>query len=80
MAHVKTAVSLPGTLFRRVDALARRMKVSRSRLFAIALEDFTHRQQNRDLLEKMNALYAKPAEPEEESQLEAMRRYQRRSL
>lgn len=55
MAHVKTAVSVEKSLFEQTEALARRMRISRSRLFALALEDFIHRMENRELLKRINA-------------------------
>jgi len=38
------------------------MKVPRSRLFVLALEDFIRRQQNRELLLRINAAYTDAAE------------------
>lgn len=65
MESVKTAISIDKALFAQANALARKLKVSRSRLFVIALEDFIHEQENRELLEKINAVYENdPDEPE----------------
>lgn len=58
MDNVKTAISLRKALFEQAEDLARKMKVSRSRLFVLALEDFIRRQQNRELLSQINAAYA----------------------
>ena len=63
MESIKTAISIEKSLFAQANALARRMKVSRSRLFVLALEDFIREQENRELLEKINAVYA--TEPDE---------------
>ncbi|MGK7920848.1 MAG: hypothetical protein AB4080_12670 [Trichodesmium sp.] len=57
MATVKTAISLQESLFEQAELLAAEMKISRSRLIAIALEEFIRRHQNRLLLEKINAAY-----------------------
>ncbi|MGB3513263.1 MAG: hypothetical protein WBA93_29430 [Microcoleaceae cyanobacterium] len=57
MATVKTAISLQESLFEQAEVLAAEMKISRSRLIAIALEEFIGRHQNRLLLEKINAAY-----------------------
>ncbi len=79
MAHVKTAVSMPATLFKRMDALARRLKVSRSRLFVLALQEFYRRQENLDLLERINAVYDDGVpDPEEAELLRKMKRLQSR--
>lgn len=65
MESVKTAISIDKALFAQANALARKLKVSRSRLFVIALEDFIREQENRELLEKINAVYEnEPDEPE----------------
>jgi len=57
MANIKTALSLQKSLFEQVETLAREMKVSRSRLFALALEDYLRRYQNLQLLERINQAY-----------------------
>jgi len=75
MESIKTAISIEKSLFTQANALARKMKVSRSRLFVLALEDFIREQENRELLEKINAVYAdEPDESEKE-----MRRKMRKS-
>lgn len=58
MQNVKTAISIQKSLFEQAERIARKMKVSRSRLFALALEDYIHREQNRELLTQINAAYA----------------------
>jgi len=69
MASVKTAVSLDESLFAQVEDLAHEMKVSRSHLVALALEDYVRRRQNRRLLEQINAAYDELPETEEERSL-----------
>ena len=75
MENIKTAISIKKSLFTQANALARKMKVSRSRLFVLALEDFIREQENRDLLEKVNAVYAD--EPDESEKV--LRRRMRQS-
>ena len=58
MHSVKTAISIDKPLFEQAERIARKMKVSRSRLFALALEEYIHRAQNRDLIAQINAAYA----------------------
>jgi len=55
MDTVKTAISIRESLFEQAEDLARKLKLSRSRLFSLALEEFIRRQQNRELLERINA-------------------------
>lgn len=40
---MKTAISIPDDLFREVEACSRRLKLSRSRLFAAAAREFLAR-------------------------------------
>ena len=58
LVAMKTAVSLPEDLFRKADEVAGELRIPRSRLFAIALEQFlvNHRQQA--VTERLNAVYA----------------------
>ena len=78
MQNVKTAISLQKPLFDQAENLARKMKVSRSRLFVLALEDFLHRQQSRDLLTRINAAYADAPDPIEKALRRKARRQHRR--
>lgn len=78
MANIKTAISLQKSLFEQVEALARDMKVSRSRLFALALEDYIRRHQNQQLLEKINQAYQDVPDPTEQKRVRAMRRQHRK--
>ncbi len=55
---MKIELSIPKSLFEQAENLARKMKVSRSRLVAMALEDYIQRQQNRELLAQINRAYA----------------------
>jgi metal-responsive CopG/Arc/MetJ family transcriptional regulator len=77
---VKTAISLDGDLFREAQGVARRMKVSRSRLFAAAMEEFLERRRNQELLRAINAAYERREDPEEETLLRSQRRHQRKTL
>jgi len=78
VSTVKTAISLEGELFRQAQGLARRMKVSRSRLFAAAMAEFIERRRNQQLLEAANAAYAGDADPAETRLRRSMRRQHRR--
>jgi metal-responsive CopG/Arc/MetJ family transcriptional regulator len=54
---VKTAVSIPAPLFKRADRLAKRMKTSRSELYARALEAFVKEHESSDVTKKLNEVY-----------------------
>jgi metal-responsive CopG/Arc/MetJ family transcriptional regulator len=56
---MKTAVSIPDKVFRSADSLAKRLGVSRSKLYATALADFLSRYQGRQVKERLDALYGK---------------------
>jgi antitoxin MazE6 len=57
MASVKTAISLQKSLFDQVEALAEKLNVPRSRIFALAVEEFVRRHQNQRLLQRINKAY-----------------------
>jgi metal-responsive CopG/Arc/MetJ family transcriptional regulator len=80
MANVKTAISLQKSLFEQVNILAQKMNISRSRLFALALEEYIQRYQNQKLLEQINRAYEDGPDPAEGQRMEAMRRRQRHTL
>ncbi len=79
MSNVKTAISLPASLFARVETVARELKVSRSRVFVLALESFMRDYQDRQLFDQINQAYAgEPPTPSEQAQLQHIRRQHRR--
>ena len=78
MQNIKTAISIDKSLFTQANALARSMKISRSRLFVVALEDYMRQQENRKLLEEVNAVYADEPSDEEKELLRRMRKSYRR--
>lgn len=55
---VKTAVSIPDQLFADADAAARRLQVTRSQLYARALEAFLAGQEIDPVTEKLDELAA----------------------
>ena len=80
MQSVKTAVSIKKSLFEEVESLARKMKVPRSRLFTLALEDYIQRQKNRKLLMQIDAVYTEERDPAEETLRRQYRRQHRRMV
>jgi len=57
MSGVKTAISLDEELFNEVNTMAHQLKISRSKLFVLAIRDFLKKKENQTLLEKLNAAY-----------------------
>jgi metal-responsive CopG/Arc/MetJ family transcriptional regulator len=58
---MKTAVSLPDELFRVAEATARRLRVSRSELYARAIAEFLKGQQGNSITERLNDVYSRRA-------------------
>ncbi len=75
MTIVKTAISIQKNLFQKAEAIAKEMKISRSRL-VLAVEDYIRRYQNKLLLEEINR-----SNPElDETEMEQMRKTQRKAV
>ena len=68
MVHVKTAISLDESLFREAENLAGKLGVSRSQLFARAVEEYVRRHENEELLARLNEAHVDgPNEEDEEA-------------
>ena len=80
MANVKTAISLQKSIFDQAEALARELEISRSRLFAIAVEEFIRHHNNQKLLESINAAYDDVLDPEEYALRRKMKAKQRQLM
>jgi len=78
MATVKTALSIDDSLFEQAEALAKELNVSRSKVFAMALEEFLRKRQGEKLLEQINSVYAEVSSPDREE--EEARRAKHREL
>jgi antitoxin MazE6 len=73
---MKTAVSLPDHLFQSADALAKRLGVSRSELYATAVAEFLAKHQQTKVTERLDQVYG-----QQPSRLpRPLRRAQARSL
>ena len=72
MATVKTALSIDESLFERAVALAEELGVPRSRVFAMAHEQFLRQHDANKLLEQLNSVYAEAA-PVDEKEAAARR-------
>lgn len=78
MLAIKTAISIEKNLFDQAENIARAMKVSRSRLFVIALQDFIEHRNNKEMLAKINAAYSdEPDVTEQTLRLKSRRRHRR---
>ena len=80
MGNIKTAISVREELFKQAECMARDMKLSRSRLFATALEEFIKRHQTRQLLDSINEAYREGPDDSERKYLRKMRRRHRKLI
>ena len=55
---MKTAISLPDTLYEDAEKTAKSMGIPRSQLFAKALEEFINHHKKESITEKYNELYS----------------------
>ena len=55
---MKTAISIPDKVFRSADALAKRLGVSRSELYATAVNEFLSKHRSRHVTERLDDVYA----------------------
>ena len=77
MPTVKTAISMPKSLFDQVDDLAEELQVPRSQVFALAVEELIKRHENRRILAALNEVYEDAPEPYDDTLHQGMRRQQR---
>ena len=56
---MKVAVSLPDPVFSAAEKLAGRMRISRSQLYASAIEEYLDKRQDALITEQLNAVYAR---------------------
>ncbi|HJV66780.1 MAG TPA: hypothetical protein VJ550_13660 [Geomonas sp.] len=79
MQTIKTAISVDRTLFEQAEEIARDMKVSRSKLFVLALQEYIEHRKSKELLAQINSASEEEAAPSEE-RLRQKSRYQHRKL
>lgn len=54
---MKTAISLPDDLFRMAEAAARKLKMSRSQLYAAAISEYLNRRESNKITARLNQIY-----------------------
>ncbi len=73
---MKTAISLPDNLFRQADEMASELSIPRSRLVALALQEFIRKHRQQDVTEGLDAVYGGLPErriPSTDAGLESLR-------
>lgn len=79
MSNVKTAISLDAKLFQKANHIAEVLHMSRSRLFAIAIEKLVREYEAQGVTEALNAVYTDyTPTTEDEKTLQLMREHQRK--
>ena len=73
---MKTTISLSDEVFAAADALAKRLRVSRSALYATAVAEYVAKHSDADVTARLNTVYADPPSGVEPQ----MRRAQARSV
>ena len=73
MPNVKTAISLEPTLLLQVGEVATSMNISRSRVFAMAVEEFVKRRRSEQLTQQLNDAYTEGLDEDERELLRRMR-------
>lgn len=57
MSYMKTAISIDEGLFKKAEKLSTKLQISRSQLFAQALEYLIDRSETLEIIQKLNAVY-----------------------
>jgi len=57
MPTIKTAISIEKLVFEQMDVLSKNLKISRSRLFSMAAEEFIQRHKNSEIFDLINDAY-----------------------
>ena len=68
---MKTAISLSDSLYKRAEEMALYMRIPRSKLFTMALEEFISKYNEKMITEKINEIYEKIDQKEFEPYLNA---------
>lgn len=72
---MKTAISIPDTIFNEVEKFAREHNYSRSEVFVIAVQDFLEKQESQRLLDALNDAYAEAESSEEKTLRKKSKKY-----
>ncbi len=69
MSTIKTAVSIPESLFQQINLAAKKMKISRSKVFVKAVTDFLKNWKNEEMLEQLNSVHEEFSNAQEQKKL-----------
>ncbi len=77
---MKTAISIPDEIFKKVDEVAKEYNYSRSELFTLAAKEFLEKIKYKRLLEAINDAYSEPETSEETSLRDKGKKYYSRKV
>ncbi len=77
---VKTAISLDDSLFEKVESMVRELKISRSRFFALAAQDYIKRLETQRMIAAINEAYEDFPDDEEQATLDTMWHLHRKQI
>lgn len=72
---MKTAISIPDEIFRKVEKVAKEHSYSRSEVFVIAVKEFLDKLESEKLLDAINNAYRDIESPEEKTLIEKGKKY-----
>lgn len=77
---VKTAISLDEALFEQVECLMKELEMSRSRLVAVALQEFIKRREKQKMIAALHEAYADFPDEEEAATQQDIQRHQQQVM
>jgi metal-responsive CopG/Arc/MetJ family transcriptional regulator len=77
MSFMKTAISIDENLFRKAEKLSSKLQVSRSQLFAQALEYLIERSETLEVIQRLNEVYGQKL-PDDETLPKSSKRKMRK--
>ncbi|MCX6056073.1 MAG: hypothetical protein NTZ74_14390 [Chloroflexi bacterium] len=78
MPKSKTAISIESSLLLETDAVARELEIPRSQIVSDALIGYLQQYHNKQLLAKINAVYADKSDSEDIEALKIIRSHQKK--
>ncbi|MCK5687593.1 hypothetical protein KAJ27_25890 [bacterium] len=77
---MKTAISIPDNLFEKVELLAQELSFSRSKVFAMAMQEFIDRYEAQQLLNNLNNAYSEDDQSDDDQLCKRTKRYYSKRL
>jgi len=78
MPKSKTAISIESSLLLEADTVAKELDIPRSQIISEALVEYLHQYRNKQLLEKINAVYTSEPDPDDIEAMKIIRSHQKK--